>query len=227
MNAVNSPATSACSSAACTSSNFPEFDALPVDPVGRADLAIRIPRTRAVLDDLDPSGALTDRAAEALAAAEVLPPAEDLVVVHGDLHVRHALIDAGGGLSGVIDWGDMCRTSASVDLSLYWSLFTPAARDAFRAAYGEISEATLARARVRDGPFRQPWLRRPARSRRLAGTGPAWPGLTDTSSLRAARLVAGSAAMRRPYLARRDGRFRLRAEARPARLSAGESSACS
>ena len=31
-----------------------------------------------------------------------------LVLVHGDLHLRHVLVE-GGSISGVIDWGDVCR----------------------------------------------------------------------------------------------------------------------
>ncbi len=83
-----------------------------------------------------------------LAAAESLPPDADPVLVHGDLNLRHALVSESGGLAGVIDWGDMCRAPRSVDLPLYWSLFDGAARGAFRTAYGPLSDATLARARV-------------------------------------------------------------------------------
>ena len=123
-------------------------DALPLDPMGRADMTIRVPRARAALDELDPSGALTRRAGRVLSAAGALPAGGGAVLVHGDLHARHVLVDDGGRLAGVIDWGDMCRAPAAVDLSLYWSLFGPAARESFRAAYGELGEATLVRARL-------------------------------------------------------------------------------
>jgi aminoglycoside phosphotransferase (APT) family kinase protein len=128
--------------------SVPQIHGLPVDPMGRADMAIRVPRTRTALDELDASGALISRAADVLTAAETLPTADESVLVHGDLHLRHTLIDDAGRLSGVIDWGDVCRAPAAVDLSLHWSLFAPAAREVFRAAYGTISEATLLRARV-------------------------------------------------------------------------------
>jgi aminoglycoside phosphotransferase (APT) family kinase protein len=128
--------------------SVPDLDALPFDPTGRADMTIRVPRTRAALDELDPSGALTDRAQDILATAETLPPAEEAVLVHGDLHVRHALVDHAGRLTGVIDWGDICRAPAAVDLSLYWSALPPAAREGFVVAYGSLDEATLLRARV-------------------------------------------------------------------------------
>jgi aminoglycoside phosphotransferase (APT) family kinase protein len=121
---------------------------LAVDPMGRADMTARIPWTRAALSD---AASLWDggrSATDVLSAAENLPPDGDLVVVHGDLNVRHALVSTSGGLAGVIDWGDMCRAPRSVDLPLYWSLFDTEARAAFRAAYGPLTDATLARSRV-------------------------------------------------------------------------------
>jgi aminoglycoside phosphotransferase (APT) family kinase protein len=76
--------------------SIPELDALPLDPTGRADMTARVPRTRAGLDELDPSGALTQRAQAILTTAETLPAADDSVLAHGDLHIRHALIDGHG-----------------------------------------------------------------------------------------------------------------------------------
>jgi aminoglycoside phosphotransferase (APT) family kinase protein len=128
--------------------SLPGLDALPIDPMGRANMTIRVPRTRGALDELDPSGALTDRAEAILAMAETLPSADDSVLAHGDLHVRHALVDGVGRLTGVIDWGDICRAPASVDLSLHWSVFPPSARERFVAAYGNVDDGTLLRARV-------------------------------------------------------------------------------
>jgi aminoglycoside phosphotransferase (APT) family kinase protein len=126
----------------------PDFDALPFDPMGRSDMTVRVPWTRAKLAELDPSGGLADRTQPILSMAESLPPAEDWVLAHGDLHVRHALVDDAGRLTGVIDWGDICRAPAAIDLSMYWSAFGPAARQSFLAAYGDIDEATLVRARL-------------------------------------------------------------------------------
>ena len=68
-------------------------------------------------------------------------------MVHGDLHFRHVLID-GGAISGVIDWGDVCRGDPSVDFPLYWCALSPAGREAFLDAYGPVSEEQLLRARV-------------------------------------------------------------------------------
>jgi|SRR5215217_921475 len=121
---------------------------LPADPFGRADMAIRVPKTREQFAALEAEGLWHPRpsALELLAAAADLPAPEPTVVCHGDLHVRHLLVDDAGALTGVIDWGDLCRGDPSVDLSLVWSLLP--ARDAFLAAYGPVSDDQLLRARV-------------------------------------------------------------------------------
>jgi len=112
---------------------LPALAGLPVDPNRRTDMAARVPRTRAALAAAaaqglwhppEHVGALLDRAAR-------LAPAQATVLVHGDLHVRHLLVDAAGELAGVIDWGDVCRAHPAADLSLYWSLPAPAGREAF------------------------------------------------------------------------------------------------
>ena len=108
----------------------------------------RVPRARAALELAAPLWGGGERASAVLDAAERLEPDTDAVLVHGDLNLRHALVSESGGLAGVIDWGDMCRAPRSVDLPLYWSLFDAVSRAVFRAAYGSVTEDTLARARV-------------------------------------------------------------------------------
>lgn len=121
---------------------------LAIDPMGRADMRARIPRTRTALRQVASLWAGNGGADDVLTAAGNLPPDADPVIVHGDLNLRHALVSPSGGLAGVIDWGDMCRAPRSVDLPIYWSLFDSEARATFRAAYGPLNDATLARARV-------------------------------------------------------------------------------
>ena len=124
--------------------------ALPADPMGRADMSRRVAATERRL--LEGEGLGLWRAPErlrgVLAAALELPASEPKVVAHGDLHLRHLLVDSSGGLRGVIDWGDLCRADAAIDLSLIWSLFGPDARAAFLDAYGPVSVEGLLRARV-------------------------------------------------------------------------------
>lgn len=84
------------------------------------------------------------RAWEDGAAAEIDLPAG---WIHGDLHARNLLCDA-GALSGVIDWGDMARGDPATDFYGLWMLAPdPEARRAAIAAYGGLSPATLQRAR--------------------------------------------------------------------------------
>jgi aminoglycoside phosphotransferase (APT) family kinase protein len=77
-----------------------------------------------------------------------LPQARGLGVVHGDLHIRHLLVDGDGSPSAVIDWDDLCRADPSIDLHLVWSLLPPDARPDFVAAYGGVDDEQLLRARV-------------------------------------------------------------------------------
>jgi aminoglycoside phosphotransferase (APT) family kinase protein len=120
----------------------------PPDPMGRTDMAMRVPMTRAALAEVTPVWAAPAWVEDLLAEAERLPVPEASALVHGDLHVRHLLVDGAGAPAGVIDWGDVCRAHPSLDLSLYWSLLPPAGRDAFVRAYGPVGEHGLLRARV-------------------------------------------------------------------------------
>jgi aminoglycoside phosphotransferase (APT) family kinase protein len=125
---------------------------LPHDPMGRADMAIRVPRTREWLDAAAGLGMIDAhqrlRAGAILAEAVSLAPPAEARLVHGDLHLRHALVDADGRLSGVIDWGDMCLADPAIDLSLAYSHLPTAARRQFFRAYGSVDSPTEQRARV-------------------------------------------------------------------------------
>src|SRR6202011_837149 len=90
---------------------------LPEDPNARADMQRRVPRTRHQLAEVERLGLWSPDPAVAgwLEEAEGLGPAPVEVVVHGDLHVRHLLVDDAGSLTGIIDWGDVCRGCRSID----------------------------------------------------------------------------------------------------------------
>ncbi len=70
------------------------------------------------------------------------------MLVHGDLHSRHLLVDDGGRLVGLIDWGDACLADPSVDLSIVWSFLPAEGRRVFADEYGPIDEETHLRARM-------------------------------------------------------------------------------
>ena len=61
--------------------------------------------------------------------------------------MRHFLVDGGGRVSGVIDWGDAGVGPASSDLTFVWCALPPDRRQAFLDAYGGVTEAMLASAR--------------------------------------------------------------------------------
>jgi aminoglycoside phosphotransferase (APT) family kinase protein len=68
--------------------------------------------------------------------------------LHGDLHPRNVLVED-GIISGIIDWGDITSGDCATDLASIWMLFAEAqARHDALAAYGELSEATLQRAKA-------------------------------------------------------------------------------
>jgi aminoglycoside phosphotransferase (APT) family kinase protein len=124
--------------------------ALPVDFNRRADMEVRVPRARENLAQLREMGLwrVPVEAEELLASAEELPPASgELVLVHGDLHLRHVLV-AEGAVAAVIDWGDVCLADPCIDLVLAWSLLTPAARESFFAEYGPVTADQRLRSRV-------------------------------------------------------------------------------
>jgi len=112
-------------------------DELPVDPLGRVDMDVRLPR----LEELGVD------APALIAAASGLPPARHTAVCHGDLHMRQLIVD-GDTLAGIVDWVDVCRSDPAVDLSVAWSTLDATDRPAFFDAYGEVTEDTRVRARV-------------------------------------------------------------------------------
>jgi aminoglycoside phosphotransferase (APT) family kinase protein len=121
---------------------------LPVDFNRRADMQIRVARVRDRLRRLPADVWRPPGSVECLLRdAEALEPTNLATLVHGDCHYRHVLVD-GGSVSGVIDWGDVCRAEPAVDLMILWLLLPPDGRRDFVAAYGPIDDARLLRARV-------------------------------------------------------------------------------
>ena len=123
---------------------------LPVDFNRRADMAVRVPRARENLTQLRKLGLWRAPAQveRILASAENLaPPSGELVLVHGDLHLRHVLL-VHGAIAAVIDWGDVCLADPCIDLVLVWSLLTPPGRERFFAEYGPVTEEQRLRSRV-------------------------------------------------------------------------------
>jgi aminoglycoside phosphotransferase (APT) family kinase protein len=123
---------------------------LPLDPVRRADMPFRVERTRDRIDRLEREGLwqAPPLVEELLVEAECIPPPEPVNVCHGDLHLRHLLVEDDGQPAAVIDWIDLSRNDPAVDLALFWSSLGPDARGVFLDAYGEVTDERLMRARV-------------------------------------------------------------------------------
>lgn len=123
---------------------------LPVDLNRRADMAFRVPRARenlAALEELGAWQAPPEVEALFIAAEQLDPPADELVLAHGDLHQRNLLLE-GGGITAIIDWVDVCRSDPCIDLVPFWSLLTEAGRQRFLSEYGGVTEDQLIRSRV-------------------------------------------------------------------------------
>ena len=120
---------------------------LPENWTRRADMEVRVPYVLDKLVELEALWQAPRHVRALIGDARSLPPPEPRAVCHGDLHFRHVLVE-NGGMSGVIDWIDLCRGEPALDLQTVWSLLPPAARPAFLAEYGDVDEETLLRARV-------------------------------------------------------------------------------
>jgi aminoglycoside phosphotransferase (APT) family kinase protein len=124
---------------------------LPRDPMNRGEPPVRSPRTRERLARLVRNGVWEpDPAVERLLAAgdHLEPYTGPVAVSHGDLHVRHLLVDEDGRAAGVIDWGDLCVADRSVDLSVAYGGFSGPARTALLSAYGPVGPVRELRARA-------------------------------------------------------------------------------
>lgn len=129
---------------------------LPADPIGRGDPANQAARAERRLTTMvaqesgivrDRVAALLERSAPLRRAAARLAPGQGRVLVHGDLHARHILVD-GERPTGVIDWGDTAVADPSVDLMAAWAAFEPAERELFWSAYGPVDAERRVRARA-------------------------------------------------------------------------------
>jgi aminoglycoside phosphotransferase (APT) family kinase protein len=122
----------------------------PLDPFRRADMPLRVPRTRERLAELEELGLwhAPREAHDVIDDAAGLGPPRATALVHGDLHLRHLLVDEDGDAAAVIDWIDLSYNSPGVDFVLYWSALPPEGRVEFRKAYGPITDDQLLCARI-------------------------------------------------------------------------------
>ena len=99
-------------------------------------------RLDAVIVDVDVDG-VRHVWEQALAAPEWVGPP---LWLHADLHPAN-VVTAGGRLAGVIDFGELCAGDPATDLAAAWMLLPAGGASRFIAAYGNLDEATIIRAR--------------------------------------------------------------------------------
>lgn len=125
---------------------------IPVDPNRRCDTPNLLPRIGSTIQRLSASGVWEPtRAVRALfaSARELGAPLEPPVLTHGDLHLRHVLVDREQPrATGLIDWTDISFNDPAVDLQLAYSAFDGEAREALTDAYGTVTEERELQARV-------------------------------------------------------------------------------
>jgi aminoglycoside phosphotransferase (APT) family kinase protein len=123
---------------------------LPPDLIGRTAFARRGRELVGRLEHLRERGVIGDPAPWLrLFEGELPAPPPRTTVVHGDLYVRHLLVDDARRVAGVIDWGDLHAGDPGTDLTIAYSFLPPRARDAFFRAYGPADERMRRVARLR------------------------------------------------------------------------------
>ena len=122
----------------------------PADTLRRFDLELRNRYIEERLESAKKAGLV--RADQPLLRILEDVPADwspsETTLVHGDLYVRHIVVNVQREVSAIIDWGDVHAGEPAGDLSIAWS-FLGAARDRFREAYGDIDDESWHMARYR------------------------------------------------------------------------------
>ena len=123
-------------------------DNAPQNPVRGVPLLQRVPMVNERMQRLEAQSTLISPTLRSLWQQAVDAPIDvDPTWIHGDLHPRNILVDK-DGIAGVIDWGDLAVGDKATDLAAFWCLFYERqVRQQAIDAYGDVSEATLIRAK--------------------------------------------------------------------------------
>ncbi|MHC4970920.1 MAG: phosphotransferase [Planctomycetota bacterium] len=122
---------------------------VPGDELGRMDIDKRLPMIRRLFSDLKERGVVASPDPWLEHLRDLPRGKRPKRLVHGDLYVRHLLVDDQVRLCGVIDWGDVHLGDPACDLMIGLSFLPADARVDFQAAYGAIDEPTWRLARFR------------------------------------------------------------------------------
>ena len=125
------------------------------DKLGRLDLEKKIPaaldylkkaKELGLVQNLDPYNSIVEQTR----SLKDLPlSSRPKSLVHGDLYIRHLMIDSNRTLCGIIDWGDVHIGDPALDLQVVFTVLPKEAHPLFLEAYVPISEETKLLARFR------------------------------------------------------------------------------
>ncbi len=121
------------------------------DNLGRINPPEVARRMRKVFDELDLIHLLENRnrLEEIIDQSQSIPTPQLTTLVHGDFYVRHILLNDQHNFCGVIDWGDVHIGHPAIDLAIAHSFLPKSAHEAFKKAYGPISDETWQLAELR------------------------------------------------------------------------------
>lgn len=122
---------------------------MPGDEIGRMDTEKRVPQIEQLFAELEEQGLVSSIDPWVPLLRDLPRGPRPRCLVHGDLYVRHLLVDDAGGLCGVIDWGDVHLGDPACDLMIALTFLPADTRADFEAAYGPIDEPSWRRAGVR------------------------------------------------------------------------------
>lgn len=125
--------------------NLPNYTQAKLDP------AIVIPKCRKNLEHIESLGfhinkRHLDHLLDTFAA---LPLRQSSSIVHGDLYVRHLVLNNNSQLSSIIDWGDVHIGDPAIDISIALTFLPPEAHQTFKDTYGILREETWLLAQLR------------------------------------------------------------------------------
>lgn len=121
------------------------------DQLGRLNIQKRLPQVLDYLGKLEKLQLFSDLGPfySIVEQSRDLTETGKKVLLHGDLYVRHLLIDSNRNLIGIIDWGDVHYGDPALDLSVVFTVLPPHTHKHFFDVYGPISTETWLLARFR------------------------------------------------------------------------------
>lgn len=134
--------------------------ALPADLLKRSDLKHRLPWFKEQWQQAKAAAQQNNQHLPETSVQKLLQELKELAakkergpapqhLLHGDLYIRHLIVNTAHELTGIIDWGDTHAGDISTDLAIVYSSLPPALHPQFWQVYGEVSHDTQRKAQFR------------------------------------------------------------------------------